>query len=104
MDKAVGFAVSNNVIQNITNLSEEPFKNCEDYHFGNPENKGQQQLGNIRAISVAAVGGNVAGSKPDVKKNLAKVSKIKSNKIIGCGSQNGKALSASMSKANPLIS
>lgn len=92
VDKAVGFLVSNNVIQNITNLSEEPFKNCYDYHFSNPENQDQQQLGNIRAISVAAVGGYAEGSKPNVKRKLANLSKIKNNKIIGCGSQNGNSI------------
>jgi len=53
-----GFTISNNQIRNVTNLSVAPFTNCYDYHPGaSEEDSDEQQGGNIRGISVAAVRG-----------------------------------------------
>lgn len=53
-----GFDIEGNEIVNVRNLSPKPFSNCFDYHAGaSDENEGEQQGGNIRGISVAAVRG-----------------------------------------------
>lgn len=85
VDKVRGFTIRQNNIQNITNLSEKAFGNCYDYHSTSPENMGEQQLGNVRGISVAAVSGyGEDGSSKPKQKRLD--SKIQNNKVIGVSS------------------
>ncbi|KAL3914552.1 MAG: hypothetical protein SGILL_006062, partial [Bacillariaceae sp.] len=57
VDDVIGYSVNDNTIKNVRNLSEKHFQNCFDYHTTSLENQGEQQLGNIRSISVAATGG-----------------------------------------------
>lgn len=53
-----GFAIEGNSISHVKNLSPKPFTKCFDYHAGaSIENEGEQESGNIRGISVAAVRG-----------------------------------------------
>lgn len=80
-----GFEISDNVIEGIDNLSKLPFGTtfgtCTDYHAGaSVENGNEQQAGNVRAISVAAVKGyNVVP---------AESSKILNNQISNVTSEN----------------
>ena len=53
-----GFQIEGNSISEVKNLSPKPFTKCFDYHAGaSDENEGEQQGGNVRGISVAAVRG-----------------------------------------------
>lgn len=53
-----GFEIVGNSMKGIRNFSPKPFTNCFDYHAGaSDENEGEQQGGNMRGISVAAVRG-----------------------------------------------
>lgn len=53
-----GFEIEGNALSGVKNLSPKPFTKCFDYHAGaSDENEGEQQGGNIRGISVAAVRG-----------------------------------------------
>mmetsp|Transcript_12613 Transcript_12613/g.27379 ORF Transcript_12613/g.27379 Transcript_12613/m.27379 type:complete len:262 (-) Transcript_12613:1662-2447(-) len=73
VEDTAGFSITGNTINNIVNLSVEPFSNCDGYHIGaSSENPNECQSGNIRAISVAAVRGFHDGP-----------SQIKNNKIGG---------------------
>jgi hypothetical protein len=83
VDKVAGFTIRQNEIQNITNLSEKPFGNCNDYHFTSPENKNQQQLGNIRGISVAAVAGG-EGTRPN---GAPERGIVENNRVVGLFSE-----------------
>ncbi|KAL7538809.1 hypothetical protein ACHAXR_008806, partial [Thalassiosira sp. AJA248-18] len=75
LEDTAGFSIEGNSIQNVENLSVEPFANCDSYHIGSSsENLDEQQAGNVRAISVAAVRGYDTGSR---------YSQIKNNEIHG---------------------
>jgi hypothetical protein len=51
---SLGFAVENNLIDRIVNLSPPPFNKCTDYHeLADEENGAQPQAVNIRGISAA---------------------------------------------------
>eukprot|EP00581_Thalassiosira_minuscula_P007826 CAMPEP_0183703136 /NCGR_PEP_ID=MMETSP0737-20130205/993_1 /TAXON_ID=385413 /ORGANISM="Thalassiosira miniscula, Strain CCMP1093" /LENGTH=668 /DNA_ID=CAMNT_0025929845 /DNA_START=642 /DNA_END=2648 /DNA_ORIENTATION=- len=78
VEETAGFDIEGNTINNIENLSVEPFSNCDDYHIGaSEENEDEAQAGNVRAISVAAVRGYSPGNRK---------SRIKGNKIgVGGG-------------------
>lgn len=84
VEDAEGFQIEGNSISKVKNLSPPPFTKCFDYHAGaNDENEGEQQGGNIRGISVAAVRGfaNEHGT-------LDHYSTIKDNMITDCSSSN----------------
>jgi hypothetical protein len=93
VEKVAGFTIRKNEIKDITNLSEKPFGNCKDYHFMSPENKNEQQLGNIRGISVAAVAG-FEGTRPNEPQksgnsrgNQPIQSNIENNTVVGVFSE-----------------
>ena len=53
-----GFEIKRNKISRIESVGVEPFTHCTDYHAGqSPENAGKSQLGDVRAISIAATRG-----------------------------------------------
>jgi hypothetical protein len=82
-----GFEIKGNSIQNIENLSVAPFdpSGCESYHAGaSSENEDEQQLGNIRAISIAAVRGFINGSNSQIRNNnIMNLRSTNANVIIG---------------------
>jgi hypothetical protein len=52
--RSLGFVVENNLIDNMINLSPNPFRKCTDYHEeADTENGAQPQAANIRGISTA---------------------------------------------------
>jgi len=58
VEDTLGFEIQDNIIKGVTNLSPVPFQDCTDYHAGaSSENEAEQQAGNVRGISVAAVRG-----------------------------------------------
>jgi hypothetical protein len=91
VDKVAGFSVRENEIINITNLSEKPFTNCNDYHFMSPENANEQQLGNVRGISIAAGAGYTGrvtrGTTRGGRGTPTTESNIKNNKVVGAFSE-----------------
>jgi hypothetical protein len=82
VDKVSGFTIQLNEIKNLTNLSEKPFDDCNDYHFMSPENKNEQQLGNVRGISVAAVAGY-----NETRPRKRQESIVKRNSVVGAFSE-----------------
>jgi len=79
-----GFQIEGNAITNVKNMSPQPFTKCFDYHAGaSDENEGEQQGGNIRGISVAAVRGYT-----DKRGMLDHYSTIKGNLIKNFTSSN----------------
>lgn len=65
-----GFTIEGNNIISVKNVSPLPFTNCFDYHAGaSDENEGEQQSGNIRGISVAAVRGYASNRHSTIKRN-----------------------------------
>ena len=83
VEDVIGFEILGNTIENVENLSFEPFGTtfgiCTDYHAGaSVENLMEQQAANIRAISVAAVSG--------FDENSARSSKIEANTVKGFNS------------------
>jgi hypothetical protein len=89
VDKSTGFNIRHNEIKNLTNLSEKPFGNCNDYHFMSPENMKEQQLGNVRGISVAAVAGfkGTKSKEGSGSGTQPKESNIDKNRVIGAFSE-----------------
>ena len=88
VDHSVGYTIKNNVINNVENLSVEPFTGCSDYHKDlsteNVINNDVQQMGNIRAISVAATRGYKETKYSKIKKNTIKdISSSVCNFVIG---------------------
>jgi hypothetical protein len=79
-----GFEIQDNSIRDVTNLSFEPFQNCADFHAGaSSENEAEQQAGNVRGISVAAV----RGYSRSKEKSL-----IKGNTVRSVTSDNAKVI------------
>lgn len=55
VEETRGFDIRRNTIANVENLSPLPYSSCFDFHTGaSLENLQEQQMGNIRGISVAA--------------------------------------------------
>ena len=55
VEETRGFDIRHNTIENVENLSPSPFSSCFDFHAGASwENLEEQQMGNVRGISVAA--------------------------------------------------
>ena len=76
----MGFDVRENKISHVQQVSLPPFSPCTDFHAGQSgENPGEHQLGNVRAISVAA-------TRPY---NQEKLSKLVRNVIEKIDSKNG---------------
>ena len=81
-----GFSIKGNSIQDITNLSVVPFEpaSCNDYHLGaSSENEDEQQAGNVRAISIAAVRGFESGNSEIKNNNILNLESANANVIIG---------------------
>lgn len=79
-----GFQIEGNSITAVKNTSPKAFDKCFDYHAGaSDENEGEQQGGNIRGISVAAVRGYT-----DERGMLDRRSTIKDNVIKDFSSNN----------------
>jgi hypothetical protein len=87
-----GFIIRNNTIQNVENLSPIPFDvgNCTDFHLGaSIENPNEQQGGNIRGISVAAVTGFMNNNEVNGPKQS---SLIEGNIVVGAWSKNSNVI------------
>ena len=82
-----GFMIQDNVIQDIENVSVEPFEpaECESYHTrASAENPEEQQLGNVRGISIAAVRGFRGGTNSRIRNNsVTNLSSANANVIVG---------------------
>lgn len=78
-----GFTISGNSINNIQNLSDEPFDNCSSYHLGASIEDTSTQVGSVRVISLAAVTGYVTGSQAKSQIAQNDLSNITGQIIIG---------------------
>lgn len=85
VEDTLGFDIFKNTISGVLNLSPEPFPHCASFHTGaSYENIGEQQAGNIRAISAAAVRGYEKGSYSSIKLNdISNVDSMNANVVIG---------------------
>jgi hypothetical protein len=85
VEDTLGFDIFKNSISGILNLSPEPFPFCSSFHTGaSYENFGEQQSGNVRAISAAAVRGYEKGSYSSIKLNdIHNVDSTNANVVIG---------------------
>ena len=84
VEDTIGFNIEQNDINNIENLSVEPFTTCSDFHIGSsPENSDGAQLGNVRVISVAAVRGYANGASQIKNNEILIVASDVANIIIG---------------------
>jgi hypothetical protein len=84
VEDTAGFSIESNSINNIENVSVEPFTNCAAYHIGaSAENLQEQQAGNVRAISVSAVRGYSNGDSEIKSNEIQDVSSENANVIIG---------------------
>ena len=79
VEETRGFDIRGNTIENLENVSPLPFSKCTDFHTGASfENAQEQQLGNVRGISVAA-------TRPYPNRD----STIEQNRIHNLDSENG---------------
>ena len=83
-----GFDIQHNHIGHVESFSMKPFDSCTDFHAGrSSENPMEQQIGNVRAISVAATRPYTAdtGGKPcTIKRNkIASVDSLNGNLVVG---------------------
>jgi hypothetical protein len=89
VEDTIGFSIEGNTFINISNVSTEPFGTffgtCTDYHSGlSIENLEDQQGGNVRVISIAAV-----SAYSDNKDGM---SRITSNNVSDVSSEQGKVV------------
>ncbi|GFH61539.1 hypothetical protein CTEN210_18015 [Chaetoceros tenuissimus] len=78
-----GFTISGNSINDIENLSDEPFDNCSSYHLGASIEDTSTQVGSVRVISLAAVTGYVTGSQAKSQIAQNDLSNVTGQIIIG---------------------
>lgn len=91
VEDTVGFSIEGNTFTNIENVSTEPFGTsfgtCTDYHSGNSiENSQDQQGGNVRVISIAAVSAysdNKDGMSRIISNDIRVVSSNQGEVVIG---------------------
>jgi len=84
VEDTLGFQIQGNTIDGVINLSPSPFQNCASYHGGaSLENEAEQQAGNVRGISVAAVRGYADSPKPSL---------IKRNSVLNVASENANVI------------
>lgn len=85
VEETKGFDIFKNTISGVRNLSPEPFPHCSSFHTGaSYENFGEQQSGNVRAISAAAVRGYVKGFYSSIKlNNIFDVDSLNANVVVG---------------------
>lgn len=84
MEDTIGFKIMDNKFKSIENLSVAPFGSsfgtCTDYQNGlNKEDRGYQQGGDIRVVSISAVAANPNGP----------VNEVQNNEILDVVSKNG---------------
>mmetsp|Transcript_21794 Transcript_21794/g.40690 ORF Transcript_21794/g.40690 Transcript_21794/m.40690 type:complete len:452 (+) Transcript_21794:638-1993(+) len=99
VEDTVGFAINSNSINHVNNLSKKGFDACTDYHeAANFENQDEQQMGNIRLISVAAVRGFLPSDFSGKQSAMAELhdgvflSQIKNNILRNAVSENGNVI------------
>ena len=86
VEDTIGFNIEQNDINNIENLSVEPFTTCSDFHMNigsSSENLNETQSGNVRAISIAAVRGYANGASQIKNNEIRNAESDVANVIIG---------------------
>ena len=80
-----GFTIEDNSIVGVENHSLPPFPHCDGFHPGSSsENQYEQQAGNIRGISVAAVRGYTDGNQSIIRNNMVRnFESANANVIVG---------------------
>lgn len=93
VEDTAGFTIKNNNIKEVESVSVAPFADCFDFHTGASfENEMEQQGGNIRGISVAAVRGHDSKKNSHIEDNVVKNMKSpNANVIIGIDVQGDSA-------------
>ena len=78
-----GFTIENNKIHDIESVSMGPFTDCTDFHSGqSPENPNECQVGNVRAISVAATRGYTPEEDCTVHNNWIETVESKHGNVV----------------------
>jgi hypothetical protein len=93
VENTAGFEIKDNIIEHVTRTSKKPFDECTDYFAtASFENLNEQQLGNIRMISVAAVRGFVVTRNGTEMQESIRDSEIKNNIIRDATSANANVI------------
>ena len=91
VEETRGYSITGNTITDVTSHSVAPFTQCDEFHpLSSKENFKEQQAGNIRGISVAAVRGydGNGNKKSDIRNNILHNFELSTaNVIIGIDAQ-----------------